>query len=489
MRHWTGLLCLATCALAQQPDFRAGTRLVQVDVVVRDSHGPVTGLTKDDFQLFDKGQPQKISVFAVTSGRNSAQPAPAPLPPDAVSNSADRTSGEASAATVVLLDFLNSKIQDQSFARGQVAKFIHSLADADRMALLAQRKNLVVLQDFTRGRNRDQLFHAVEHLPFEVDEDQLPRERTGAEFLYWRQTRIDTTRQSLEAIVRHLSALPGRKNLVWISGDFFYDPIHRDLVWPGLLPMLKEANIALYMVGERGLMAPPANADRAVNRRQPINPRVSAPNDFAINADLRHVAESTGGLGFFDTNDLQGSLQSAIDDTLVTYTLGFYPSDTALDGTVHALKVKLARKGLEVRNRDSYYASAADSGPIQRKTEQQTETALEDLMGDPLDATAIGLTAVPQPSGVNVAVNLRDLNFTSEEGRWRGSFDVAFERTGMPMKFRTIALDFSEDEFRAESSKPYAVSIPVPAGAAGHLRIAVRDRANGNAGSLLMPLK
>jgi hypothetical protein len=50
------MILLAVTALAQEPQappaaptFRAGTKLVQVDVVVRGKKGPVVGLTKGDF--------------------------------------------------------------------------------------------------------------------------------------------------------------------------------------------------------------------------------------------------------------------------------------------------------------------------------------------------------------------------------------------------------------------------------------------------------
>jgi VWFA-related protein len=485
MRRWFGILCVAVCALAQQdPQFRVGARLVQVDVVVRDSRGPVTGLTKDDFELFDKGKPQEISLFAAASARNPVQ-RPVLAAGEVSNRAAAQASGEASATTVVLLDLLNSKIADQSFARGQMTKFVGSMGDADRMALLVQKKGLVVLQDFTRVRNREQLSKAVEHLPFETSEDQLPQERTMAEAMYWYGVRKEATRQSLEAIVRHLAPLPGRKNLVWISGDFFYDQVREILVWPELLPLLKERNIALYLVGEGGLVAPPSNADRAVNRRQPLNVRAAPPNDGPRNLGLEHVAESTGGLGFFNNNDLKGSIEKALEDTAATYTLGFYPSEAALDGALHPLKVKVARKGVEVRYRNDYYA-AADRG-----AGQPTGPTLEELAMDPLDATAIGLTALAQASGaVHAAVNLRDLHLDHEAERWRGSFDIAFSPGGgQKMKFRTISLDLSEEEFRAALASPYDVSIPVTPGVAGPIRIVVRDRATGNAGSLLLPLK
>src|SRR5256885_16034026 len=46
--------------------FRARVNLVPVPVVVRDRHGKAVGtLTKEDFQLFDRGKPQVIARFSV----------------------------------------------------------------------------------------------------------------------------------------------------------------------------------------------------------------------------------------------------------------------------------------------------------------------------------------------------------------------------------------------------------------------------------------
>jgi hypothetical protein len=56
---------------------RVQTTVVQVPVVVRDSHGKaIAGLKKSDFQLFDDGHPVEIASFTVEN--SSAAPLSAP---------------------------------------------------------------------------------------------------------------------------------------------------------------------------------------------------------------------------------------------------------------------------------------------------------------------------------------------------------------------------------------------------------------------------
>jgi hypothetical protein len=99
--------------------------------------------------------------------------------------------------------------------------------------------------------------------------------------------------------------------------------------------MLTENNIALYLVGARGVIAPAEAADRpTVAPRGGIShvPPFAAPSlMFEVSRDLSHFAESTGGLGLFNDNDLRAAIAQAMRDSAVTYTLGFYPPETALD--------------------------------------------------------------------------------------------------------------------------------------------------------------
>jgi hypothetical protein len=55
----------------QSHELKVTTRLVQVTVVAQDSKGrAVTDLTRDDFELTDRGKPQTVSLF--TEERSSS---------------------------------------------------------------------------------------------------------------------------------------------------------------------------------------------------------------------------------------------------------------------------------------------------------------------------------------------------------------------------------------------------------------------------------
>jgi VWFA-related protein len=77
------LILAAASTFAQQPTFRSGVDLVQVDVVVVDKDGqPVRGLTQADFTIRDRGKPQTIAAFQeIGHELRAARAAPPVLPP------------------------------------------------------------------------------------------------------------------------------------------------------------------------------------------------------------------------------------------------------------------------------------------------------------------------------------------------------------------------------------------------------------------------
>src|SRR5687767_15203575 len=64
---WTlaAMICFVAPASTRQPTFKTTVNLVDVDVTVKDAQGNfVTGLTADDFEVFEDGKPQAIQTFS-----------------------------------------------------------------------------------------------------------------------------------------------------------------------------------------------------------------------------------------------------------------------------------------------------------------------------------------------------------------------------------------------------------------------------------------
>ena len=71
---------------------------------------------------------------------------------------------------------------------------------------------------------------------------------------------------------------------------------------------------------------------------------------------FQKLAEQTGGVAFFNSNDITGAVRHAIDDGELTYQLGYYPSHGQWNGRYRNIKVTVDRPGVEVRYRKGYFA-------------------------------------------------------------------------------------------------------------------------------------
>src|SRR5580658_9618066 len=145
-------LCIPLVAvLAQSPQIpepiRVTTRLVEVNVAVRDKSGPVTGLTGDDFILRDRGRVQKVVVFRPHTIRIN-QPS-VRLPADEFTNRPQDSAEGSQEAIVIVWDRLNSYFQDAASGRVQALKALGQIQTGDRVGLYSLDADLHVIQDFT----------------------------------------------------------------------------------------------------------------------------------------------------------------------------------------------------------------------------------------------------------------------------------------------------------------------------------------------------
>jgi VWFA-related protein len=145
------LLPIALLLAAQTPVIRVDTRLVELNIVVLDQNNrPVEGLTKADFTIFDRNKEQKIALFSVSSVHKPFQKPAAPLPPGIYTNRPEQQRVESpTTVTVVLLDSVNTHIEDQAYAKEQFVRFLSQIHPEDRVAVYALGNRLQILQDFT----------------------------------------------------------------------------------------------------------------------------------------------------------------------------------------------------------------------------------------------------------------------------------------------------------------------------------------------------
>lgn len=514
------LVTVGAAAAQAPPTFSVGTRLVQVDAIVRDGHGPVAGLTKDDFTLFDNGKPQKIAVFSVRSARNPEVKA-APLPPGAVSNRVNRFGETPATATILLIDRQNTPVSDQPYANKKIVKFLQARGNKDSIGIYILGNTLRVVQDLTD--DPDRLDRAVKSLKPQdakgltadvtldktgdaITDAMLARSLEGLDDIVL-QTKATSLKEALEAIARHLAKVPGRKNLVWVSGSFpiFVKRATYSLDFTPEMTAagraLNDANVAIYPVDARGLMgalSPSSSVSSAETggRRgcEPggpcIMPGPGRANEPSGLDTMNTLASLTGGRAFYNTNGIEDSIAKAVEDAELTYTLGFYPAEESLDGKYHKLTVKVSRRGGSVHHRGGYLASKSVAGSDQA-------ASLEELLRDPLEATDLGLLALAIPDAakpgafeVRVKMDLHDVQLERANARRSGAVDLSFLLVGTGKVWtKTIRIDIRDDQFDAALDKGITSNQLLETdGKARDLRVVVQDRTTGAAGSVRIAL-
>jgi len=490
---------------AQNDTIRVNTRLVEVDVVVRGKDGPVTNLTKDDFTIFDNGKPQRVDVFSVsTEERSKPKENQTALSPGVISNRSGKEVPRN--ATVILFDRLNTADKYQRDGRLQLLSYLKAARREDLTAIYVLGDGVKLVQDFTN--DSDQLVHAATKM--EVGDLPGVENRTAQEIVQSQAVgrasrrdvrvavaevqiseaqRTDPTEDAIELISRHLSALSGRKSLVWMSAAGIPLSIAggssrdgRESQLGHITRMLTAANIGVYPIDLRGLQAP----DPPRGRRG-LAP--SPPPDV-----MMRLADETGGRAFYFNNDLTGSIQTAIADAEASYTLGFYPSENGFDGKFHTLDVKVNRKEVEVRHRTGYFA-VKDQAP----DEKERRSIMTELLSSPLDASQIGLQASIQSDSANsksfrvvLRIDAADLHLERRNDHWGGIVDVAFRVESSKQKsvqVRTFPIDLAEPDFRNALLRGLVVQDTVTTDRpADRLRIVVQERSTGFTGSLWLPL-
>jgi VWFA-related protein len=126
-----------------------------------------------------------------------------------------------------------------------------------------------------------------------------------------------------------------------------------DRYFRDLLELANRWNSTFYPIDPRGLPA----VDDAIGPDQPLPPHLSQARLKYKLERLRELAENTDGLAILNSNDLDKGLKRVSDDLTSYYLLGYYSTNTKLDGTFRSLKVRVKGAGVAVRARRGYRAA------------------------------------------------------------------------------------------------------------------------------------
>lgn len=117
-----------------------------------------------------------------------------------------------------------------------------------------------------------------------------------------------------------------------------------------LTRIANRGNVTFYPVYARGLVA--FDAPIGPEKPPPIN--VDAANLRARQDTLRLLASDTDGTSIINTNNIDGALRRIVDDLSSYYLMGYYTTNTRLDGGYRSINVRVKRPGLTLRHRKGY---------------------------------------------------------------------------------------------------------------------------------------
>jgi VWFA-related protein len=332
-------LCWAAAQEQTSPTFKSGVTMIQVPVAVRDRDGHAVGdLKKEDFQLFDNGKLIEIAGFSEDKPGSRAIPdrslvvgvGPLPSPPQAPMDVPERY-------IAYFVDDVNIHgISILQRVREAATKQVNALQTGDRVAIVTS--SCLLAQEFTNDRAK--LLDTLSHLQLS------PPAKCRVSAVQVAQIEV------LKNVVKAMANLPGRREIILISGGFWIGHNRSDEP-PDLIDAAVRSKVVINALDTGG-----ATESAGRGAANGMNPNGSDPTPVLVATlplVLVELAHGTGGT-YVVGNDLSVSFRQ-LSTPESYYVLSFVPPEKT-DGKFHQLKVKLEKKGkFTIEARNGYYAS------------------------------------------------------------------------------------------------------------------------------------
>jgi len=484
--------------------FHVQSRLVLLDVVVTDSKGnAVTDLKREDFQIYEDKQPQRISSFEPPA----AHDLPPPAKPNAPFNPDDTRSYGQSPVTILVLDELNTHYADTDFARRSIREYLQSrpaTLNEPTMLLTLGDTKFHLLQDFTR--NRDTLLAALAAHKTSYSWKLEIGQSIGQETV----DRLGFSLSALDQIAEFTARIPGRKNLLWVGQGFpSLDPQSLspddDLKVTAALQhatdTLLATRVTLYAVDPTSNavgMTDITNQDQVAFAALGGGGAGRLMDPFDQQLDFDRLGPVTGGRVVRGTNDIEHQIDASVQLGEHFYTIGYSPMNASdASQAFRKITVKCLRPGTTVMTRDGYYPGASTR-------QKNTETASTDLnaaVSAELLYTALHIRVEPLGGDqYSIHVTAPGLTWTPiDDGANEGGNTAQAEVLGVSLSASNKVLAHTLHTMTAKAtaaanihspSMPadFTISLVRPKGTA-KMRFVVRDTSSGSMGSfdLILP--
>ncbi len=297
----------------QTPVIKTEVGLVNIFATVRDKKKHIIPtLKQEDFKIFENEQEQKIAYFTA----EKALPITLGLLIDTSGSEENRLPAEQEAAT----RFLN-----QVLRKGDEAMVISFGSDID------------LLSDFTD--DRAQLDRAIH------------------------KTRINAPQVSMT----NPGPLPPESRTRGLRGTAFYDALWLACGEKLATEAGRKALVFITDAEDNGSKVRVEEAIEAAERTNTVV-HILLVHDpgYGWRPDIAHkIADATGGLVIEVSSEkhLQEAFDQISEELRSEYTLGYYPTNSARDGTFRKIKVETTDKDMKVLARKGYYAPKDEGAP------------------------------------------------------------------------------------------------------------------------------
>ncbi|MCL6481643.1 MAG: VWA domain-containing protein [Firmicutes bacterium] len=285
--------------------------LVNMVFTVTDRQGKfVTNLTKEDFQVFEEGQEQKIEFFS--------QETDLPL------------------RIGLLLDTSNSIRNRLQFQQEAAIDFLHFVIRRrkDQAFLMTFDNEPAVVEDFTDDVGTLQ--------------EAILRQRAGGATALYDAIHFACSQRLMQPPLPTGDNLEVRRVLVLFSDgkdSMIYGKSLREA-----LDACQRAEVAIYAIST----STDWMAFRGSDKDKPPEKYHFTEGDQV----LAQLAEETGGRAFYPyrRDDLAQSFTDIGDELRSQYSLAYVPTNRIADGRFRTVQIKVRDKNLAVRARKGYYA-------------------------------------------------------------------------------------------------------------------------------------